>query len=464
MSKSFIASIVVLIVSAFYMYLSSGCANMVPPSGGPRDSLPPVFETSAPGDSSVNFKGDRIVLSFDEEVDIKDQQNIIYTPSLESIPTVTAKGKTITVKFTDTLNSNTTYVINFGNSIVDYTEGNPASNFIYTFSTGPVLDSLEISGKVLLAENNTVDSTLIVGLYRDLNDSAVVNRSPLYVTKPDRTGSFRFRNLPGDTFAIYAFGGQGTIRRFNPRELFAFNETPVIPGKTDSVMLFAFREQAAITTATQPQLNIGKITGTDRRLRLNPATSAQQDLLNDYIINFPVPLRSFDSTKILLATDSVFNPATFTASLDTFKKELRIKTQWKENTRYHLILEKDFAADSSGKQLLKTDTLSFVTKKQADYGSLALRIRNLDLYQNPILQFVQNDQVVLSAPLKSAVFNQTLFLPGEYGLRIVYDSNNNGKWDPGKFSGKKRQPERVEVLSQTITVKAAWDNEFERSL
>jgi len=463
MRKGFIASIAVLIISALWMNVSTGCANMVPPSGGPRDSLPPVFETATPRDSSVNFRGDRIILTFDEEVDIKDQQNVIYTPSLESIPEIIAKGRTITVRFPDTLESNTTYVINFGNSIVDYTESNPVRNFVYTFSTGPVLDSLEIPGRVVLAENNAIDSTIIVGLYRDLSDSAVINRSPLYVTRPDRSGSFRFRNLPADTFAIYAFGGQGTIRRFNSRELFAFNETPVVAGVADSIMLFAFREQTA-TIPTQPQLNIGKITGTDRRLRLTPATSAQQDLLNDYIINFPAPLKEFDSTKIRLATDSLFNPAPFTSLLDTSRKELRIKTQWKENTRYHLILEKDFAADSSGRQLLKTDTLSFVTRKQADYGSLSLRIRNLDLSQNPILQFVQNNQVVFSAPIRSGVFNQTLFLPGEYGLRIVYDYNNNGKWDPGKFFGEKRQPERVKAIEQTITVKANWDNEFERSL
>ena len=463
MRNGFITSIAVLILYTFSMSVSTGCANMVPPSGGPRDSIPPVFQLATPADSSVNFKSDRIVFTFDEEVDVKDPQNIIYTPSLESIPEIIARGRTITVRFPDSLNPNTTYVINFGNAIVDYTEGNPVSNFVYTFSTGPVLDSLEISGSVFLAENNTIDTTLMVGLYKDLTDSAVVNKSPLYLTKVDRTGNFRFRNLPPDTFAIYAFGGQGTIRRFNPRELFAFNESAVIAGEADSVVLFAYREQLP-TSTNQPQFNIGKIAGNDRRLRFIAGSSAQQDLLNDYVINFPVPLKNLDSTKIKLATDSAFDPANFTASLDSLKKELRIKTQWKENTSYHLILDKDFASDTAGRQLLKTDTLSFFTRKQADYGSLSLRIRNLDLSQNPVLQFIQGGQVVFSTPIASGVFNQTLFPPGEYGLRIVYDANNNGKWDPGKFFGEKRQPERVDVIDQTITVKPNWDNEFERAL
>lgn len=466
MRKGLIASMAVWIVCAFWMNVPTGCANMVPPSGGPRDSLPPFLVKAEPKDSSVSFRGKAITFTFDEEVDVKDQQNILYTPTLEAIPEVTAKGRTVTVKFgnRDTLEPNTTYVINFGNSIVDYTEGNPVSNFVYTFSTGPYLDSLEIAGQVLLAENNTVDSTLIVALYRDLRDSAVFNYSPQYITKTDRNGNFRFRNLPADTFAIYAIGGQGNIRRYtNPaQQTFAFSNTPVIAGQADSVLLFAYRESSATTGRSQP--NIGKIANDDRRLRFSPATSAQQDLLNDYIINFPVPLKNFDSSKLHLATDSAFTAAGFLAVLDTSQKELRIKTQWKENTSYHLILEKDFATDTAGRQLLKTDTLSFVTKKPGDYGSLSLRIRNLDISQNPLIQFVQNNQVVFSAPIKSGVFTQTLFAPGEYGLRIVYDANNNGKWDPGHFFGEKRQPEKVLVIGQTITVKANWDNEFERAL
>lgn len=463
MRKSFIASLSVLLVSAFWMNVSPGCANMVPPSGGPRDSLPPVLEMAIPGDSSVNFSADRISFTFDEEVDVKDLQNIIYTPTLDNIPNVTAKGRTITVKFGDTLDTNTTYVINFGNSIIDFTESNPLKNFVYTFSTGAVLDSLEISGKVLLAENNTADSTLLVVLHKDLRDSAV-NKMPRYVTKLDRDGNFHFRNLPSDTFAIYAIGGGQRMYQVKSN-LFAFHNTPIIAGQADSLVLFAYRETTTAIPATpQTQTNIGKISNNDRRLRLNPVTSAQQDLLNDYVINFSVPLRSFDSTKMHLVTDSLFYPANFTASLDTAKKELRIKTQWKENINYHLILEKDFATDTAGRQLLKTDTLSFVSKKTADYGSLSLRIRNLNLSKNPVLQFMQNNKVVFSTPVKSGVFNQTLFLPGEYSLRIFYDANNNGKWDPGQFFGEKRQPEKVEVIGQTITVKANWDNEFERSL
>jgi hypothetical protein len=388
---------------------------------------------------------------------------MIYTPTFENEPEITTKGKTLTLKFKDSLLSNTTYVINFGNAIIDITEGNAARNFIYTFSTGPVLDSLEIKGRVLLAENSSVDSTMIVALHKDLTDSAVYKSRPQYVGRLDREGYFRFRNLPKDTFAIYAIGDAAVSKRYQRNtQLFAFNNTPVIAGEADSLVLYAYREAGATTpNLSQPAT---RIPANDRRLRFIPGTTAQQELTNDFTLTFPVPLKNFDSTKLHLATDSVFNPANFTALLDTSKKEVRIKTQWKEGTDYHLILEKEFATDTAGRQLLKTDTLSFITKKKADYGSLALRIKNIGVLKNPILQFVQNNQVVLSVPIKSGTYNEILFTPGEYTLRIFDDLNGNGKWDPGKFFGEKRQPEIVRTITQSITVKANWDNEVERLL
>jgi len=128
---------------------------------------------------------------------------------------------------------------------------------------------------------------------------------------------------------------------------------------------------------------------------------------------------------------------------------------------YHLILEKDFAADTMARQLLKTDTISFVTKKNADYGSLLLRFKNLDKYKHPVIQFVQNNQVTRSVPVNGTVYSEALVPPGEFHLRIFDDVNENGKWDPGQFFGKKRQPELVHNIERPFTIKANWDNEFE---
>lgn len=460
MRKGIILTIITLLfVSAFWMSVPTGCANMIPPSGGPRDTIPPVLIKAIPSDSTINFKSDRIILTFDEYLDDPrdPRNNIIFTPAFDVDPEVTTKGKSLTVRFRDTmLRPNTTYVINFGNAIVDMTEGNAAKNFVYTFSTGPYLDSLEISGKILLAENGGVDTTLNVALYKDLRDSAIVSKNPQYVVRLDHNGNFRFHNLPKDTFAIYVFGG----RRYANNQLFAFADTTVIAGEADSLVLYAYRPELP---SARPSTNVGavKLSATDRRLRFTPSATSQQELLNDFTLTFAVPLKNFDSTKMHLATDSAFNPVNFTAALDSTKKEVRLKTDWKEGTAYHLIIEKDFATDTVGRQLLKTDTLSFVTKKKTDYGSLLLRFKNVNKYKHPVLQFVQNNQVIKSVPLTSANYGEALFVPGEYNLRIFDDANENGKWDTGNFFGKKRQPEIIHPIERPFTIKANWDNEFE---
>jgi hypothetical protein len=463
MRKGLIASTFVLIILiAFWISVPTGCANPLPPQGGPRDSIPPVLVSATPRDSSVNFKGDRIVLTFDEDLDDpRDMQNnLFFSPSFDVNPELAVKGRTLTIRFRDTLLANTTYVLNFGNAIVDVTEGNPVKDFVYTFSTGPKLDSLEIKGKVLLAETGEIDSTLSVVLYKDRSDSAVSRRRPLYVAKLDRNGYFRFRNLPRDTFAIYATGAS---KMFQSNQPFAFSNAPVVAGEADSLVLYAFKEATPAITASLPG-GITRTPANDRRLRFTPSTTSQQELINDFTLNFPVPLKAFDSTKLHLASDSVFNPEKFTASIDTSKKEVRIKTPWKEGLSYHLILEKDFATDTAGRQLLKTDTISFAAKKKADYGSLALKVKGIAAFKNPVLQFVQNNQVVLSVSISSGVFNQALFQPGEYTIRIFDDLNNNGKWDTGKFSGEKRQPEIVHPVQRTFTIKPNWDNEFDVAL
>ena len=459
----FLTALLFISVAVFWSLVPISCANIIPPAGGPRDTLPPTLVKAEPGDSTLNFHAKQVVLTFDELIDLKDVvNNLIFTPIFENSPIITAKGRTLTIPFKDTLQPNTTYVLNFGNAIVDINEGNPLSNFTYTFSTGPALDSLELNGKVILAETGGVDTTLTVILHKRLYDSAVRNNKPMYAVRLDREGNFHFKHLPKDTFAIYALGDAGITRQYmDPKKLFAFADRPVISGQTDSIILYAYQEVPTVNPATQTAAT--RIPVGDRRLRFTPPTGAH-DLHSDFILNFQVPLRSLDTNKIHLTTDSLFNPASFTAHLDTNRKELRISSAWKEDKQYNLVLDKDFASDTSGRQLLKTDTLYFTTKKNSDYGNLVLRFRNLDLSKKPVLQFLQSGQVVFSTPLTGPVFSDPLFQAGDYDLRIVFDTNGNGKWDPGKFFGGKRQPELVRPLDQKITVKPNWENEKEIAL
>ena len=98
------------------------------------------------------------------------------------------------------------------------------------------------------------------------------------------------------------------------------------------------------------------------------------------------------------------------------------------------------------------------TKREGEYGSIKINFKNLDKFKNPVLQFVLNNEIVNSYPLTSATFNRKLFNPGEYQLRILSDDNLNGIWDPGNYDLKK-QPEKVYSISQTLSIKANWENE-----
>jgi len=442
-----------------------GCATIIPPEGGPRDSLPPVLRKADPQDSSLNFTEKTITLSFDEYVDADNaQQEMIVSPIPVNTPTVTRKLSTVTIKLRDTLEPNTTYSINFGNTIKDVNEGNIMKNYTYIFSTGSYFDSLEFRGNVVLAETGSIDSTLTVMLHKTNIDSAVINDKPRYIAKLDSLGNFRFKNLPPDTFYVYALKDEGgSYRYMNKTQLFAFSDSAVIvTNKIKQETLYAYASKDSGTeTKTPAAAPTGRNSkSTDKRLKFSTNLSGdEQDLLEKFVFTFEVPLKNFDSSKIHF---TAYTPVTgHSWEKDSAMKTVKLNYAWQENVIHHIILEKDFATDTLGQQLLKADTISFKTKEKKDYGKLTIRFRNLDLTKNPVLLFVQNNEVKKSFPLNSTTFSQALFPPGEYSLRILNDTNKNGVWDPGDFFGKRRQPELVKPIQRTINIKANMDTPFD---
>lgn len=472
--KKFLLFVLILLLAIQQVTVLPGCANIVPPSGGPRDSLAPILEKATPTDSSRNFSGNRISFSFNEFIELQNaQQALIISPLPKNFPDISYRLNTVTVKLKDTLESNTTYTLNFGDAIKDFTEGNVMRNFTYTFSTGNYIDSLELKGKVILAETGKIDTTLIVMLHSNPDDSAVIKEKPRYIAKLDSKGGFTFRNLPPKTFYLYALKDDGGTRRyFDDKQLFAFAGKPVVvDGKNEALTLYAYSAKTAPSAAAiLSSLNTGRTkrgpNTAEKRLRFQTnLANGQQDLLKDLVISFDEPLMNFDSLKIRLYTDTVFTPATgYRFEKDSTGKNITLLHAWKENTAYQLILDKDFAEDSSNRKLLKTDTLSFKTKKLAEYGSLKIRFKNLDISLNPVLFIMTGETVYKILPMTGPEISQAMFPPAEYELRILYDSNKNGKWDPGEFFGKHKQPEIVRPVERKVSVKPAFQNEFDITL
>lgn len=438
----------------------SGCAQVGMPTGGPRDSLPPVLVSAVPANKTTNFKENRITFTFDEYVHLQDlQKYLLVAPVPKIIPNINSKLRTVTIKIRDTLQPNTTYSFQLGNAIQDINENNPIHNFTYVFSTGSYIDSLTFNGNVILAQTGKVDSTLLVFLYKNLSDSAVYKEKPRYVARLDSSGKYQFQNLAAGTYHLYALKDESGQKMYNnPSQLFAFADSPVvISANVKQVELFAYSEGDNEKPVSRPPA----LTKKNEKKGLKYSTSissGEQDLLTPLTISFQVPLKDFDSSKIKL-TDTLFKPVQGVGiSIDTNFKKITVATKWTEDSYYKLIIDEGFAADTLGDKLEKSDTISFKTKKSEDYGSVKLNFTNLQKIAHPVLQFVQNNAVVDSFKLSSASFSVKLFNPGEYELRILDDKNENGTWDPGSYHLKK-QPEKVIAIPRKISIRKNWDNE-----
>lgn len=392
--------LLLLFVSIIGLVAGSGCANIVPPLGGPRDTIPPKLLYVTPRDSSKHFNTNKIVFYFDEFIDPKDvRTELIVSPLSKTEPIVDARLRTLTVRIKDTLQPNTTYSLNFGNAIRDVDEGNILKNFTYVFSTGNYLDSMQLSGNVIIANTGKTDSTLIVMLHKKLDDSAVVKEKPRYIARLDTLGRFHFRYLEPGTYALYALKDEGGTRRYlTPSQLFAFSDTPVVIGpNTPSTTLFAYVEpdttkhvsksSSGSKNATAPKPEKEKKEDKRLQFQLN-LSNGDFDVLDTLKLSFQHPLKEFDSTRIRFTDDNYkdIDTRNYHWKRDSTAKLFIMNYNWPTDTKYHLILAKDFGEDSAGRKLLKTDTVSFHTKKDIDYGEVKVRILNLDLSKKPVLQ------------------------------------------------------------------------------
>ena len=473
---SFLPATIALIIVLSH----SGCANIVPPSGGPRDTLPPVLMSALPDNVSYHFKANKIVLTFDEFIDAKDlSTNLFVNPVPKIAPIVDAKLRTLTIRIKDTLQPNTTYSLDFGKAIRDVNEANILRNFTYLFSTGSYIDSMEFTGNVILAATGKIDTGMIVLLHRKLDDSAVVKDRPRYVVRVDSTGYFHFRYIEPGTYALYAMKDEGGTRKYLSKgQLFAFAEAPVvISGRnTKPVTLYAYSEKLETktksTTGNKPAnakpSAKEKLKEKDKRLQFTTNIANNVfDVLDTLHLTFPNGLRVFDSSKVSFVDENFHDiaPKDYHFLPDSAHKIFWLFYAWPTDTKFHLIFAKDFALDSAGRKLLKIDTITFHTKRDIDYGEVRIRITNLNLNKNPVLQFIQQDAVKFSYPFgKVRQFKVQLFPPGDYELRILYDDNRNGIWDAGEFFGKHLQPEKIVPIRKKFTVKANWDNDLDITL
>ena len=221
-------------VLAMFLY---SCANIGNPNGGPYDELPPKFVSSTPVPNSINYQGKKVEILFDELIQIDNpMENVIITPPQREMPVIRSSGKKVEVELFDSLKPNTTYTIDFTNSIADNNEKNILENFTFAFSTGDVIDSLEISGTVLNASNLEPMPGISIGLHSNLADSAFRTLPFDRTSRTNDKGQFTVRNIKPGKYRIYALNDVNRDYKFDqPGEDIAFLDSVFVPTFTAAV-------------------------------------------------------------------------------------------------------------------------------------------------------------------------------------------------------------------------------------
>jgi hypothetical protein len=303
---------------------------------------------------------------------------------------------------------------------------------------------------------------MIAVLHNNLDDSAVVKTKPRYFARLKGDGSFIFRNIKPGTYNLFALKDQNGDRKYDQKsELIAFLNSNIKIGLDTAALLYAFEAEDNDTVVVKkPTAKPAKKNSDDKRLRFsNNFDGGRQDLLSDLIFTSEHPLKTFDSSKISM-TDGDFKPIpSYTVNLDSTQKKITISSIWKEGAKYNLIIGKDFAADTLDNAILRTDTLAFTAKREMDYGSIDLKVENIDSTQHPIVILSKNSKTYLKQALEKNRYRIKLFEPGDFEVKILFDTNNNGKWDTGDY-WKKLQPEKVVARKKPISIRANWDNEI----
>lgn len=510
------------------------CAKRGTPTGGPKDEDGPVLVRAEPENFTTGFNAEKIRLYFDEYIKLEDVQNqLIVSPPLKYVPQISPLGgasKYVEIVIKDTLEENTTYTLNFGQSIVDNNEGNPNNFFTYVFSTGDYIDSLFVSGVVKDAFNRTADNFISVMLYEidsTYTDSVIYTKVPNYLTNTlDSTTIFRLQYLKAGRYAMVAIKDEAKNNLFNPLadKIGFIEDTVELPADT-TYLLNLFMEIPDYSLSPPSLASANRIIfgyrGGDEELVIEPLTvlpdsietlqarEPGKDTLNFWFTPFEIDSIVFQVTNERLMKRDTFTVKTRslprdslvlnashrsninfqdtfnikanipirqidTSKIQLFKQDsLSVRYEGQFDTianRYFLQFEKeaqqayilellpeaftDFFGNSNDSIAYRLNTGSY-----ADFGNLRMVLDGAVQY--PMIVQLTDEKGEAKRELYVEQPGQLEFLtlpPANYLVRIIFDSNRNGRWDTGDYLDR-RQPERVVYYPQAVEVRSNWELE-----
>jgi uncharacterized protein (DUF2141 family) len=491
------------LISLFFLY---GCAKIASPTGGPKDTTPPGVVSSYPVNKSVNVTGRTITIEFDEYVRLVEPgNNIIISPTPGKNPDISLKkGKILEIEFQNYLQQNTTYAINFGDAIVDNNEGNPMGEKQLIFSTGPVLDSLTLSGSII--NNNTGKPAVVANVYLYSIDSTPdpSKQTPLYFTRTDSSGHFHFQNLPDQAFYVSAHTDLNSNKRIDRDEAQTAVYTQSSNSTEDTRFLFQplprFRLHSVFSNGL---LVMSPVASTDSIQVILDPVSASGKVSHRF---FPTPDSTYliiekplDKQKITLihGKDTIIDSLT---DQSTFKNRL-VQSSFNDSSlllEYLLPINK-VTKDSISVKLhsfefsllpidikpktisiplpldeeqypvqIATDPNQFLTNPILGNQKDTLRLNRLPLTGYGTLQFGSNQTDSLGtiywvlegnntkqSGLLTTQHELTLLKAGTYQLYFFLDRNGNGRFDP-YYSSSNNQPDLLYKPKTSIQIKPNW--------
>jgi hypothetical protein len=453
------------------------------PNGGPYDEQPPKFVSSKPTPGQTNYKGKTVEILFDELIQIeRPTENVIITPPQKQLPVIRPSGRKVVVELIDTLQEQTTYTIDFTNSIVDNNEKNVLENFTFAFATGDILDSLEVSGHLLNAENLEPMPGITIGLHKNLHDTAFVKEPFIRTSRTNDRGRFVIRNISPGTYRIFALNDKNRDYKFDqPDEEIAFRDSLITPS-----FEFTTRQDTlwkdTLTIDTIKTVAYTRFLPDSIELRLFREKFERQYILrpertqdNRFTIRFNAPLDSLPTT-VPLNFSPVDSSDWYISQWAEEKKAINYwltdSLIWKQDT---LQIEITYqASDSLNNLVPRTDTLSLSVRNRpqqenkrqkkeehepAPINFLGVHIDapgSMDIFDTIAIVFDEPVQELSKEMFRLNLKTDTLLVPVDFDF--FPDSINalgffiNRKWNYG-------EEYHLEVDSATIySIYDKWNN------
>ena len=395
-----------LIVSVFLTL--SQCANPIGLTGGDKDETGPgiVKDGIYPENLKTGFTKEPISITFDEWVKLEDVLNqVVVSPPLEYTPDVTLKGKELTFEFDEkeVLKESTTYTINFGEAVVDLTEGNPSEDLRYVFSTGDKIDSLQISGTVLDALEGTAVEGTYVMLYENLSDTAITTLKPYYFAKANESGKFTISNVKEGTFQIKALANdQGKKYLFdNPEEYIGYMDDSIILNDSFSqpIDLLLFKELAPLQISDSDEIAYGHV-----RYQFNREPF---DLDITYDETAPITLLEYENDSIHVWHNSR-EPFNIYSSYDTL---------WYDTLTIKKLKQDEFLAKAALKVKGNSRNPKAAQKKAIHSKEVA------EIYFNHPIESINRDAVLVYADSLAEEINYELNIDPDNKRKLTLQSN-----------------------------------------